>query len=76
VAAKDHARLDRALAGDAPGLWVAIQEDADPLKWCGASALYTFLRVAPPRTGRLRRYEQWNIDDASVVSFAALSFHA
>jgi hypothetical protein len=32
-----------------------------------------FLKATAPRRGILLRYEQWNIDPASVVSFAALA---
>ncbi len=42
--------------------------------WCGASPLYAFLKATAPKRGALLRYEQWNIDPASVVSFAALAF--
>ncbi len=56
------------LLGARPG------ERGDDLKWCGASPLYTFLQRRPRRRGELLRYEQWNIDPASVVSFAALAF--
>jgi len=34
------------------------------------------LKAAPRASGKLRRYQQWNIDEQSVVSFAALTFHA
>jgi hypothetical protein len=30
--------------------------------------------VAPEARGELNHYEQWNIDDQSVVSFAGISF--
>jgi hypothetical protein len=46
------------------------------LKWCGFSPLYTFLRAVPEARGEVLRYQQWNIDDESVVSFAALEFSA
>ena len=72
---RDRARVERIQAGDAAGFWALVQESGDELRWCGASPLYTFLRAAAPGRGQLRRYEQWNIDEASVVSFAALSFH-
>ena len=52
-----------------------MQTNHDDLKWCGAAPLYAFLRAHPGKRGQLLRYEQWNIDDRSVVSFAALSFH-
>ncbi len=70
----DRRRLERILAADAGGFWEAIQEDRDPLKWCGASALYAFLKALPQARARLLGYEQWNIDEASVVSFGALAF--
>jgi hypothetical protein len=37
-------------------------------------ALYVFLRAAAPQGGELLRYEQWNIDEESVVSFAGMAF--
>jgi hypothetical protein len=77
VAARDRARIERALAGDAIGFWERVQESQDELRWCGASPLYAFLRAVAPRgPGQLLRYEQWNIDPASVVSFAGMSFSA
>ncbi len=74
VEGRDRERLARVVAGDAAGFWSLVQQDSDPLRWCGASPLYTFLRVAPACRGELLRYEQWNIDPESVVSFAALAF--
>jgi MEMO1 family protein len=79
VAARDGERLDRIVAGDADGFWDLVSErvDAggnDDLRWCGSSPLYTFLRALPDARGRFLSYEQWNIDDASVVSFGALVF--
>jgi len=74
VADRDRARLDRIVAGDADGFWALVQENADDLNWCGASPFYTFLKAVAPPAGRLLRYEQWNIDPESVVSFAGLAF--
>jgi AmmeMemoRadiSam system protein B len=74
VEARDRGRIERLCSGDAGGFWNAVQEQRDPLKWCGAAPLYTFLKAAPGTRGRLLRYEQWNIDPQSVVSFAALAF--
>jgi MEMO1 family protein len=75
VAARDRTRIDRLSAADAPGFWDLVHEHGeDDLKWCGSSPLYTFLRSVPGVRGELLRYQQWNIDDASVVSFGALSF--
>ena len=75
VAERDRSRFERIAAGDAAGFWGLVQEGGDELKWCGASPLYTFLRAARPSRGHVRRYEQWNIDETSVVSFAAMTFH-
>jgi AmmeMemoRadiSam system protein B len=75
VAAQDRARIACLEAGDAHGFWDLVRRDGDPLKWCGASALYTFLAAVPGVTGELLHYEQWNIDEHSVVSFAGLAFH-
>ena len=75
VEARDQARIERALAGDPAGFWRLVRgEEGDDLSWCGAAPLYTFLRTAGPVQGRLLNYEQWNIDEDSVVSFAGLAF--
>ena len=75
VRARDEARIARALAGDPAGFWRLVRgESGDDLSWCGASPLYTFLRAAGPVEGRLLQYEQWNIDEDSVVSFAGMAF--
>lgn len=74
VAASDRRRIRLVETGDAAGFWAAIQEDGDPLKWCGSSPLYTFLKAMPAARARLLGYEQWNIDEQSVVSFGALAF--
>jgi AmmeMemoRadiSam system protein B len=74
VEAQDRRRIDRALAGEAAGFWALVQENRDELRWCGASPLYAFLHAVRPPRGELLRYEQWNIDEQSVVSFAGLAF--
>ena len=75
VAARDHARLERVIEGDADGFWDALHERGhDDLKWCGSAPLYAFLRAHPGVRGRVLNYDQWNIDDQSVVSFGALAF--
>jgi MEMO1 family protein len=75
VAERDRRRIDRIDAGDADGFWDLVHQNRhDDLKWCGSSPLYSFLRAVPQARGRLLRYDQWNIDEASVVSFAALAF--
>lgn len=74
VAARDRARIDCINACDAAGFWELVRQNQDDLKWCGASPFYTFLKTAPRARGQLLRYEQWNIDTNSVVSFAGMSF--
>ena len=74
VAQRDEARIGRINALDADGFWELVREKQDDLKWCGSSPFYTFLKTAPPARGELLRYEQWNIDEKSVVSFAGMAF--
>lgn len=76
VAARDHRRVDHIRAGEADGFWSEVQKNHDDLKWCGSSPLYTFMKSLPHARATLRKYQQWNIDEASVVSFAGMSFHA
>jgi MEMO1 family protein len=72
----DRARIDRMQSGDARGFWDLVQHHRDELKWCGSSPVYTFLQAVPGARGRLRHYQQWNIDEHSVVSFAGMAFHS
>ena len=74
VAGRDLQRMERVAAGDAAGFWELIRQNRDDLKWCGSSPFYTFLKVRPDARGRIDRYDQWNIDAQSVVSFAGMSF--
>ncbi len=74
VARYDRRRIDSINAGDADSFWAQVQENQDELKWCGSSPLYTFLRAVPEARGTLLRYQQWNIDEQSVVSFAGIAF--
>jgi hypothetical protein len=74
VAERDEQRIARINALDAEGFWDLVQERHDDLKWCGSSPFYTFLKTAPQARGELLRYEQWNIDERSVVSFAGMAF--
>ncbi len=74
VEERDRERIAALSGGDAEGFWELVREGDDDLKWCGASPLYAFLKATAPSRGALLRYEQWNIDPASVVSFAALAF--
>jgi MEMO1 family protein len=74
VDTRDRQRIDRINACDADGFWNLVQQNHDDLKWCGSSPFYTFLKTAPGTRGELLRYEQWNIDERSVVSFAGMAF--
>ena len=74
VGGRDRQRMERVAAGDAAGFWELVQENHDDLKWCGSSPVYTFLKVMPNARGAVEKYEQWNIDPQSVVSFAGMSF--
>ena len=74
VAERDRDRIRCMESGDATGFWERVRENQDDLKWCGASPIYTFLRVLPQARGALRTYQQWNIDPESVVTFAGLRF--
>jgi AmmeMemoRadiSam system protein B len=74
VERRDRSRIACMEQGDAQGFWEQVRENRDDLKWCGAAPIYTFLRAVPQARGRLLRYQQWNIDEGSVVSFAGMAF--
>ena len=74
VAERDRRRIASMEAGDARAFWEQVQHQQDDLKWCGSAPIYTFLRAVPEARGELRHYQQWNIDEASVVSFAGMRF--
>jgi len=74
VAERDRRRIERMNAADGAGFWELVQENQDDLKWCGSAPIYTFMKTVPQARGTLRRYQQWNIDEQSVVSFAGISF--
>jgi hypothetical protein len=77
VAAQDQERIGRINAGDAAGFWELVRgrgRGDDELKWCGSAPLYTFLKAVPEARGHMLRYQHWQIDPHSVVSFAALAF--
>jgi MEMO1 family protein len=76
VERRDRARIARMESGDAQGFWELVRENQDELKWCGSAPIYTFLKAVPDARGSLLRYQQWNIDDESVVSFAGMRFHS
>jgi AmmeMemoRadiSam system protein B len=73
----DHERLKQICAGDSEEFFELVRPQQDRLKWCGFSPLYTFMgamRNAQNIQGEVLRYDQWNIDEQSVVSFAAMEF--
>lgn len=74
VKEEDQERLKRVCDGDAEEFFDLVKPEQDSLKWCGFSPLYTFLSVMQNVRGELLRYDQWNIDEESVVSFAAMEF--
>lgn len=74
VSALDKERIEAISQGDAVRFWDQVQDNHDPLKWCGSAPLYTFLKAVPEARARLLRYQQWQIDQQSVVSFAAMAF--
>ena len=74
VGARDERRIERINALDAGGFWDLVRQRQDDLKWCGSSPFYTFLKTAPKARGELLKYQQWNIDENSVVSFAGMGF--
>lgn len=76
VARADQLRIDAIAAGNARLFWEQVQDNHDPLKWCGSSPIYTFLRAVPSARAQLLRYQQWQIDPQSVVSFAGMVFTA
>jgi len=72
----DEDRLARVCASDAEGFFELVHPRHDDLRWCGYSPAYTFLKAVPGARGEVLRYEQWNIDEQSVVSFAGIEFRA
>jgi MEMO1 family protein len=74
VAEQDERRLRAVVAGDADTFWDVLRPNGDELHWCGSAPLYAFLKAVRFDAGEVLRYEQWNIDDQSVVSFAGLAF--
>lgn len=70
----DHNRLKNICDGNVEEFFDLVRPEQDRLKWCGFSPLYTFMSAVPEARGKLLRYDQWNIDEESVVSFAAMEF--
>ncbi|MBM3725019.1 MAG: AmmeMemoRadiSam system protein B [Acidobacteria bacterium] len=76
IAEQDRRRLAAIAGGDASGYWDMVRRNQDDLNWCGSSALYTFLKAMPHAKGSVARYQQWQIDPESVVSFTAMHFRS
>ena len=75
IAVLDKARMDAIAKSDTAAYWNLTSEGGDDaLKWCGSAPFYTFLKSAPGLRGTVEHYEQWNIDELSVVSFAGMTF--
>ncbi|MCI0339036.1 MAG: AmmeMemoRadiSam system protein B [Acidobacteria bacterium] len=74
VKEQDKERLDRVCEGNSEEFFELVRPEQDRLKWCGFSPLYTFLSAVPGARGQVIRYDQWNIDEQSAVSFAAMEF--
>jgi MEMO1 family protein len=74
VREQDQERLHRICEGKSEEFFDLVSPEQDRLRWCGFSPIYTFLSSVPRARGQLLRYEQWNIDEQSVVSFAAMEF--
>lgn len=75
VERKDRRRIESLNAGATEEFWAQVQENQDPLKWCGSAPFYTFLRAVPRARGELLDYEHWQIDGQSVVTLGAIGFH-
>jgi AmmeMemoRadiSam system protein B len=75
VEAIERERLDALFRGQTERFLDLVTQEQDPLRWCGFSPLYTFAKAVPEARGNLLHYDQWNIDDDSVVSFAAAEYH-
>jgi hypothetical protein len=74
VKEEDLQRLEHVCAGATEEFFELVRPEQDRLRWCGFSPLYTFLSAMQNVRGEVLRYDQWNIDDESVVSFSAIEF--
>jgi hypothetical protein len=71
---RDEKRLEHVCKGDTEAFFELVKPNYDELRWCGYSPIYTFLASVKGVRGEVLRYEQWNIDEKSVVSFAGMEF--
>ncbi|MFN7542988.1 MAG: AmmeMemoRadiSam system protein B [Acidobacteriota bacterium] len=74
IAGQDEERVSMLQAGDIQGFWRDVRKNGDPWKWCGSAPLYALYQALPGLKAEPLRYGHWNIDDSSVVSFAAMRF--
>jgi len=70
----EQLRVSALAEGDIAKFWANVRTNDDPWKWCGSAPLYTFFRALPGVKAEMLRYGHWNIDEASVVSFAGMRF--
>ncbi|HZS09925.1 MAG TPA: AmmeMemoRadiSam system protein B [Blastocatellia bacterium] len=70
----DHRRLAHVCRNQSAEFFESVHPEHDPLKWCGFTPLYTFMQSVKGARGNVLKYDQWNIDEQSVVSFAAMEF--
>jgi hypothetical protein len=75
VRAADQQRLASICRNDSAEFLDLVLPERDPLKWCGFTPLYTFMQSVRGARGSVLKYDQWNIDEQSVVSFAAMEFN-
>jgi AmmeMemoRadiSam system protein B len=74
VRERDMKRLECYCRGQADEFFDLVKPNQDELRWCGYAPMYTFVKAVPTARGSVLHYEQWDIDDASVVSCAAMRF--
>lgn len=74
VRAADEQRLSHVCRNESAAFMELVLPDRDPLKWCGLTPIYTFMQAVRGAQGTVLKYDQWNIDNESVVTFAALEF--
>jgi AmmeMemoRadiSam system protein B len=74
IESQDQLRVKTLEQGDIESFWKDVRTNDDPWKWCGSAPLYAFYRAVPGVKAEMLRYGHWNIDEASVVSFAGMRF--
>lgn len=74
IEAHDQLRVEALAKGDIDAFWKDVRHEDDPWKWCGSAPLYALYRALPGVKAEMLRYGHWNIDEASVVSFAGMRF--